>query len=163
MYRAIYPGSFDPVTLGHLDLIERAARLCEELVVAVVDNPNKKSLFTPDERMEMLRENLAHISTVRVDKFSGLLVDFVARQKARLVFRGLRDSADTPTEFQMARLNREMLPSCETAFLLAEGRYVHVSSSFVREIARLGGPFEQLVSPAVAHRVKEKLSSGRGT
>lgn len=157
--RACYPGSFDPVTLGHLDIIERAAPLCTHLVVAVIHNPSKKTLFTLTERQEILSEQLAHLSNVSVDHFSGLLVDYVVRKDVRAVVRGLRDSSDAPIELQMARLNREMQPSCETLFMAAAGKYSHVSSSFVREIARLGGPIEQLVPPKVAARLTQKLSS----
>jgi pantetheine-phosphate adenylyltransferase len=159
MIRAVYPGSFDPVTVGHLDLIERASGLCTELIVAVIDNPNKKTLFSLSERKELLATCLGHLPNVSIDAFSGLLVDYLQSRQARLVFRGLRDSADTPTEMQMARLNRQMWPGCDTAFLSADGRFAHVSSSFVREIARLGGPIEHLVHPAVGSRLQSKLSS----
>lgn len=159
MIRAVYPGSFDPVTVGHLDLIERASQLCTELIVAVIDNPNKKTLFSLVERKELLTTCLGDLTNVSIDAFSGLLVDYLQAREARLVFRGLRDSADTPMEMQMARLNRQMAPGCDTAFLSADGRFAHVSSSFVREIARLGGPVEHLVHPAVASRLKNKLST----
>lgn len=160
MICAVYPGSFDPVTVGHLDLIERASQLCSELIVAVIDNPNKKTLFSLDERQELLSACLGHLPNVSIDAFSGLLVDYVSAKGARLVFRGLRDSADTPMEMQMARLNRQMFPGCDTAFLSADGKLAHVSSSFVREIARLGGPVEHLVHPVVADRLQSKLSRG---
>ena len=157
--RACYPGSFDPITLGHLDIIERAARLCAHLTVAVVHNPSKKTLFSLGERQEILRDQLSHLSNVSVDYFSGLLVDYVAQKGHQAVVRGLRDSSDAPIELQMARLNREMQPECETLMLAAAGHLSHVSSSFVREIARLGGPINQLVTPFVAAQVKQKLTS----
>lgn len=157
--RACYPGSFDPVTLGHLDIIERAAPLCAHLTVAVIHNPSKKTLFSLEEREEILKHQLAHLDNVAVEHFSGLLVDFVARRQIRAVFRGLRDSSDAPVELQMARLNREMNGQCETIMLASAGKYSHVSSSFVREIARLGGSIEQLVTPEVAARLQQKLTS----
>lgn len=159
MMRACYPGSFDPVTLGHLDLIERASRLCSELIVAVIHNPSKKTLFSLEERQGLLTESLAHLGNVKVDHFSGLLVDFLRQRGATTVVRGLRDSSDAPVELQMARLNRQMFPDCDTLWLASEGRLSHVSSSFVREIARLEGPIEGLVSPLVARRLRQKLST----
>ncbi|MBX3167090.1 MAG: pantetheine-phosphate adenylyltransferase [Candidatus Eremiobacteraeota bacterium] len=157
--RACYPGSFDPVTLGHLDIIERAAPLCTHLTVAVIHNPAKKTLFTLEERRHILGQQLAHLGNVSVDHFSGLLVDFVARNEFQAVIRGLRDSSDAPIELQMARLNREMNRRCETLFLASAGKFSHLSSSFVREIARLGGPIEQLVTPEVAAQLQQKLTS----
>lgn len=156
--RACYPGSFDPVTLGHLDIIERAAPLCTHLTVAVIHNPSKQTLFTLAEREEILRQQLAHLPNLSVTHFSGLLVDFVKQNDIRAVVRGLRDSSDAPIELQMARLNREMQPDCETLFLAAAGKYSHVSSSFVREIARLEGSIDQLVTPEVARRLRQKLT-----
>jgi pantetheine-phosphate adenylyltransferase len=156
--RAIYPGSFDPVTLGHLNLIRRAAATCQELVVAVIDNPNKKTVFTLAERQELLALSLDPLKlNVRIDAFSGLLVDYLRQQSARLVYRGLRDGADVPLELQMARLNQQMYPEMETLFLASAPELAHVSSSFVREIARLGGPFDAWVPPVVAERLKSKL------
>ena len=158
MIRACYPGSFDPVTLGHLDLIERAAGFCSELIVAVIHNPGKKTLFSLEERQQMLIHSLSHLGNVSVDFFSGLLVDFLKQRSAQLVVRGLRDSADAPLELQMARLNREMHPGCDTVWLTAEGRYAHISSTFVREIARLGGPIQSFVTPTVAEKLRQKLA-----
>lgn len=155
MIRACYPGSFDPVTLGHLDLIERAARCCNELRVAVVHNPSKQTMFSLQEREELLRECAPE--GVVIESFSGLLVHYLQRNQIQLVFRGLRDSADTALEVQMARLNREMYPQLETLWLASSGRLSHVSSSFVREIARLEGNFEALVDPKVARAVRSKL------
>ncbi|MBS2039525.1 pantetheine-phosphate adenylyltransferase [bacterium] len=157
--RACYPGSFDPLTLGHLDIIERAAPLCAHLTVAVVHNPSKQTLFSLAERQQILENQLAHLGNVSVDHFSGLLVEYVRKMDYQAVVRGLRDSSDAPIELQMARLNREMLPHCETLMLAAAGHLSHVSSSFVREIARLGGPIDQLVTPFVAAQVKQKLTS----
>jgi len=157
--RACYPGSFDPITLGHLDIIERAAGFCAQLTVAVIHNPGKKTLFTLAERQEILAHQLSHLNNVRVDHFSGLLVDYLAQNDLQAVVRGLRDSSDAPVELQMARLNREMRPGCETLFLASAGKYSHVSSSFVREIARLGGPIDGLVTPYVVEQLRQKLTS----
>lgn len=159
MTRACYPGSFDPVTLGHLDLIERAASFCQELVVAVIHNPNKNTMFSLEERKAMLSRSLLHLHNVRVDYFSGLLVDYLRQHRIPLVVRGLRDSSDTAIELQMARLNRQMHPDCDTLWLASKVDYAHVSSSFVREIARLGGPIEHMVSSAVAEEVRQKIAS----
>ena len=157
--RACYPGSFDPITLGHLDIIERAAGFCAHLTVAVIHNPGKKTLFTLSERQQILAHQLSHLKNVRVDHFSGLLVDYLKHQDLQAVVRGLRDSSDAPIELQMARLNREMQPGCETLFMASAGRYSHISSSFVREIARLGGPIDGLVTPYVAEQLRLKLTS----
>ncbi|MFN8613844.1 MAG: pantetheine-phosphate adenylyltransferase [Vulcanimicrobiota bacterium] len=157
--RACYPGSFDPITLGHLDIIERAARLCTHLTVAVVHNPSKKTMFSLPERQSMLANELAHLRNVSVDHFSGLLVDYLQQKDHQAVVRGLRDSSDAPIELQMARLNRAMQPGCETLMLASAGELSHVSSSFVREIARLGGPINQFVTNFVAAQVKQKLAS----
>lgn len=163
MIRAVYPGSFDPVTFGHLDLIERASLCCDQLIVAVIDNPNKKTLFDLEERQAILKDCLGKDSPIQVDSFSGLLVDYLQKQQATVVFRGLRDSSDASSEMQMARLNRQMLPSCDTFWLASKGDYSHISSSFVREIARLGGPVEKLVAPGVAERLKQKLSGSEAS
>lgn len=155
--RAVYPGSFDPVTLGHLDLIERGSRLCSHLIVGVIDNPRKKTLFSLEERCQLLQQQVAHLSRVSVEYFSGLLVDFLRQQGATAVLRGLRDSSDCSGEIQMARLNRDMYPDCDTLWLAASGRHAHISSSFVREIAHLGGPLHSLVHPDVEAALKSRL------
>lgn len=156
--RAVYPGSFDPVTLGHLDLIERGARLCSHLIVGVIDNPRKQTLFSLEERCQMLRQQVGHLGHVSVEYFSGLLVDFVRQHQVSVVLRGLRDSADASGEIQMARLNRDMNPDCDTLWLAASGPHAHISSSFVREIARLGGPLQTLVHPAIEAALKTRLN-----
>ena len=156
--RAVYPGSFDPVTLGHLDLIERGARFCSHLIVGVIHNPRKQTMFTLEERCQMLRQRVCHLSHVSVEFFSGLLVDFLRQQQAPVVLRGLRDSSDASGEIQMARLNRDMYAECDTLWLAASGPHAHVSSSFVREIARLGGPLGTLVHPEIESAIKSRLN-----
>ena len=157
MEKACYPGSFDPFTRGHLEIIERASRLCSHLTVAVIDNPAKHHLFPLEERKQMLQDAVLHLPGVHIDHFQGLLVDYLKAQSIEVVIRGLRDSSDAPVELQMARLNRQM-SGCETLWLAAEGAYLHISSSFVREIARLGGPYQALVTPGVAQQLEAKLA-----
>ena len=154
----IYPGSFDPVTRGHLDLIERGASLFESLTVAVIDNPNKKSHFSLDERTQLLREACAGLSNISITSFQGLLVDFLQGRGARLVIRGLRHGQDLEGEMQMARLNQEMLPSMDTVFFSSRPQHVHISSSFVREIGKLGGDFSALVPTQVYAQIFRKYS-----
>ena len=153
---AVYPGSFDPITSGHLDIIERAANLFDRVIVAVIHNPDKKPRFTFKERMEMIRQSVPHCPNVAVDSFNGLLVDYVRRQKGCAVVRGLRAVSDFDYEFQMALTNRRMAPGIETVFLMTDYRYSYLSSSFVKQIARHGGDVTGLVPPAVAKRLMKK-------
>jgi pantetheine-phosphate adenylyltransferase len=153
---AVYPGSFDPITCGHLDIIERAARLFDRVVVAVIHNPDKKPRFTFQQRMEMIRRSVPHCPNVSVDSFNGLLVDYVRRQKGCAVVRGLRAVSDFDYEFQMALTNRRMAPGIETVFLMTDYRFSYLSSSFVKQIARHGGDVTGLVPPAVAKRLMKK-------
>jgi pantetheine-phosphate adenylyltransferase len=157
MEKACYPGSFDPFTRGHLEIIERASCLCSQLTVAVIDNPAKRHLFSLEERKEMLQQGVSHLGNVVIDHFQGLLVDYLKDRQIGVAIRGLRDSSDAPVEMQMARLNRQM-SGCETLWLAAEGQFLHISSSFVREIARLGGPYQNWVTPLVAQRMEAKLA-----
>ena len=156
MTEAVYPGSFDPVTRGHVDIVARALQLFPKLTVAVIDNPSKKCHFTLAERVELLRECTAHLGDVQFDSFSGLLVDYLESRGARVVLRGLRHSQDVEGEFQMARLNQTMSPQIDTLFLAARPEYVHISSSFVREIAKLGGDFSLLVPPSIHPHIVQK-------
>lgn len=153
---AIYPGSFDPPTRGHLDIIERGARIFERVVVAIIDNPNKNSSFSLSERVELARKSVAHLENVDVDSFSGLLTEYVKHRGAGAVLRGLRHGLDLDGEAQMARLNQEMLPSMDTIFLVSRPEHIHISSTFVREIAKLGGDFAFMVPPAIYTEISQK-------
>ena len=153
---AIYPGSFDPVTNGHLDLIERAAKIFQRLVVAVLRNTEKNPLFTLTERLEMLREVSAALPNVEVDSFDGLLTEYARKRNAQVLLRGIRAVSDYEYELQMAMINRRMEPELETVFMVPAVSYSFVSSRLVREIARLGGPVEGLVPPSVERRLRAK-------
>lgn len=153
---AIYPGSFDPVTNGHVDIIERAAKLADKLVVAVIRNPEKKPEFSLEQRVGMLADSLKKHKNVMVESFDGLLVDFARKNKANIIVRGLRAVSDFDYEFQMALTNRKMAPEIETLFFMTDYRYSYLSSSFVKQIARLGGDVGELVPRAVAERLKRR-------
>lgn len=154
---AIYPGSFDPPTNGHLDLIQRGAKIFDELVVAILRNSEKIPLFTVDERLEMLRECTRQMGNVRVESFSGLLVDYARDCGAQAVLRGIRVVSDYEYELQMAWMNRKLDPSLETVFMMPAGAYSYLSSRLVREIASLGGALEGLIPPSVETRLRERL------
>jgi len=145
----VYPGSFDPVTLGHIDLIERAARLFPVVVVAVLHNPDKQGLFPTEKRLEMLRRACSHLPNVRIDSFGGLLVDYMRTLDADMVLRGLRAVTDFENEFQMAQVNRQIAPEIETLFLMTSPNYAYISSSAVRQIASFGGDISTLVPECI--------------
>lgn len=149
-YIAVYPGSFDPITLGHLEIVERAARLFDEVVVAVGHHPTKPGFFTFEARVEMIERSLAHIENARAAHYSGLMIDFCRQIGARVIVRGLRAAGDFEPEFQMALANRELEPAVETVFLIPEPRKQFISSSLIREIASHGGPFQEFVPAPVA-------------
>lgn len=153
---AIYPGSFDPVTNGHVDVIERAARLFDKVLVAVIRNPEKKPAFSLDERVDMLKKSLAKDKNVEVESFDGLLVDYARKKKANIIVRGLRAVSDFDYEFQMALTNRKMAPKVETLFFMTDYKYSYLSSNFVKQIAHLGGDVSELVPPAVAQRLRSR-------
>jgi pantetheine-phosphate adenylyltransferase len=155
MIRVIYPGTFDPITRGHEDVVRRAAGLFGEVVVAVAES-RSGTLFTLDERVEMAREAFAGFSNVQVEGFSGLLMDYVRARDARVVLRGLRAVSDFEYEFQMAGMNRSLYPDVETVFLTPAEQYTFISASMVREVARFGGDVGKFVSPAVAARLAQK-------
>jgi len=155
---AIYPGSFDPVTNGHLDLIERGEKMFDLLIVAVLENADKQPLFSVNERVDMLREVTRHWSGVEVDVFGGLLVDYARRRGAGVILRGIRAVSDYEYELQMALMNRKLEPRLETVFMLPGVTYSYLSSKLVREIARLGAPLGGLVPPIVEERLKSKVS-----
>jgi pantetheine-phosphate adenylyltransferase len=154
---AIYPGSFDPVTNGHLDLIERAAKIFDRLIVAVLRNLDKAPMFTLEERVEMLREATRPWANVEVDVFAGLLVDYAQKRNASIILRGIRAISDYEYELQMAMMNRKLGPNLETVFMIPAEAYSYLSSRLVREIAKLGGPVEGLVPPAVEQRLRAKV------
>ncbi|MCI8274535.1 MAG: pantetheine-phosphate adenylyltransferase [Lachnospiraceae bacterium] len=157
MRTAVYPGSFDPVTLGHLDIIERSARLVDELVVGVLNNSSKNPLFSVEERVNMLKEVTAHLSNVRVESFGGLLVDFAAHCRADVVIRGLRAITDFEYELQISQTNRIMRPRLDTIFLTTDLEYAYLSSSIVREVAQYGGDISAFVPEVIAERVLKKF------
>lgn len=157
MRRAIYPGSFDPVTNGHLDVIERARKLFDEVVVAVAHNDQKQPLFSLEERLGFLREVTQQMEGVIVSPLGGLLVEFAVQQKARAVVRGLRAVSDFEFEFQMALMNRKLEGSVETIFLMPKEEYTYLSSRIVKEIARLGGDVSGFVPSCVVQMFGEKL------
>jgi pantetheine-phosphate adenylyltransferase len=157
MKRAIYPGSFDPVTNGHLDVISRARTLFDEIVVAVAHNDEKQPLFSLEERLALLRDALGKIDNVRVAQFDGLLVDFAVEQKASAVIRGLRAVSDFEFEFQMALMNRKLAGNVETIFLMPKEEYTYLSSRLVKEIARLGGNVSGFVPRPVAEGLAKKF------
>jgi len=155
---AVYPGSFDPVTRGHLDLVERACRLFDKVVVAVAIDSSKKATFSVKERTEMLQDVLSPLirrKQVEVHSFRGLLVRYARQVRASAVVRGLRAIADFEYEFQMALMNRHLAPQLETVFLMPDERYIYISSSLVREMARLGGNIKPLVSASVERRLRK--------
>jgi pantetheine-phosphate adenylyltransferase len=154
---AIYPGSFDPVTNGHLDLIERGTKIFDQLIVGVLRNLEKEPLFTLDERVEMLREVTQKWPNVEVDIFDGLLVDYARKRKARVILRGIRAISDYEYELQMALMNRKIEPQIETVFMMPAETYSYLSSRLVREIARLGGPIQGLVPAVVEQRLRAKV------
>jgi pantetheine-phosphate adenylyltransferase len=156
---AIYPGTFDPPTLGHLDVIERATRIFDEVIVAVGVNVGKSPLLNVEQRKDALRRSVGGFSNVWVDSFDGLLVDYARRQDAAAIIRGLRATADFEYEFQMAMVNRRLESEIESVFLMTNWEYSYLSSSIVREVALLGGDVSGMVSPAVAEIIGEALAS----
>ncbi len=161
MIRAVYPGTFDPVTNGHLDVIERAAKIFDELIVAVTTNPAKTPWFTLEERVEMLRECCSHLPNVAVEAFDGLLVNFVRQKGAKVIIKGLRAVTDFDYEFQMAAINRKLAPEIETLFLMTSLPYAYLSSSAVKEVASLNGCLKDLVPDNVAERLRKKVAERR--
>ena len=155
---AFYPGSFDPVTNGHLDLIERGEKMFDLLIVAVLQNTEKTPLFSVKERVEMLRETTKQWAEVEIDVFNGLLVDYARRRGAGVILRGIRAVSDYEYELQMALMNRKLEPRLETVFMLPGVSYSYLSSKLVREIAQLGAPLQGLVPPIVEERLKAKIS-----
>ena len=157
--KALYPGTFDPPTNGHLDLIQRGAKLFEHLTVAILVNPVKDPLFTVEERVEMLKESTASLGNVSVATFDGLMVEFARRQGASAVLRGIRAISDYEYEFQMALMNRRLAPEIETVFLQPAGRYSFVSSRMLKEVFSFGGDVSGLVPPNVLKRLRGRIGA----
>ena len=154
---AVYPGTFDPITLGHEDLLRRAARMFDRVIVAVAIAHHKKTMFSLDERMDMAREALADCPQVQVEPFEGLVTEFTAARGGTAMVRGLRSGTDFDYEFQLAGMNRALVPQIETVFLTPASQYQFISSTLVREIATLGGDVAQFVSPAVLQRLQARV------
>jgi len=161
MLRAIYPGSFDPVTLGHLDIIRRSASMVDELIVGVLNNKAKSPLFSVEERVKMLGEVTKELPNVKVIPFAGLLVDFARQTESKMIIRGLRAITDFEYELQMSQMNRKLEENVETVFLTTNLEYSYLSSSMVKEVAAFGGDISQLVPALVADKVIEKMKEKR--
>ncbi|MGH7354857.1 MAG: pantetheine-phosphate adenylyltransferase [Candidatus Rokuibacteriota bacterium] len=155
--RAVYPGMFDPMHNGHLDLIQRSLQIFDELIVAVVANPSKQPLFSVSERLEMIDEATANLSNLRIVAFDGLLIDLVARERADCIVRGLRAISDFEYEFQMALMNRKLRSTVETVFLMPHEKYTYIASRLIKEVASFGASVTGLVPPIVEKRLAEKF------
>lgn len=155
----IYPGSFDPITFGHLDIIKRSAKLFDRLIVAVLSNPQKKPLFTVDERIEMIRQSINNAPNIEIDSFSGLLIDFARLKQARVIIKGLRAVSDFEYELQMALMNKKLDERIETVFIMTSSKYSYLSSSIVKEVASFGGCVASLVPPLVEKQLKQKYEA----
>jgi pantetheine-phosphate adenylyltransferase len=158
---AIYPGSFDPLTNGHLDIISRGLTVFDRLVVAVAENSRKRTLFTAEERVEMIRSVLSSEPRVEVDAFEGLTIDYAVRRGATAILRGLRAVADFEYELQMANMNRKLSADLETLFMMTSEKYFFISSQNVKEVARFGGRIDDLVPPLIAVELRQKMSEDR--
>jgi pantetheine-phosphate adenylyltransferase len=159
--RAIYPGSFDPMTHGHLDLVARGSKIFDHLVVAILNNSSKNPLFTVTERVEMLTEAVVAFGNVSVATFDGLLVDFAREQQAQVLLRGIRAISDYEYELQMALMNRRLSPDLETVFMMPESKYSFVSSRLVKEVFQLGGSVDGLVPQSVLDRLRARVPNGK--
>ncbi len=153
----VYPGTFDPITKGHLDVIERGIKLFDVLIVGVAESMSKAPLFDVEERLEMIRAEVNKYKTVKVESFDCLLMDYMRKKKAKIVLRGLRVVSDFEYEFQMALINRKLDPDIETVFMMTSDNYAPVSSRFIKEIARLGGDVGAFVTPGVGRRLEKKF------
>jgi pantetheine-phosphate adenylyltransferase len=155
---AIYPGSFDPVTNGHLDIVKRGLKLFDRIIVTILYNPGKVTLFSVEERLSMLRESMKSLSHIEIDRYDGLLVDYAAKRKAQVILRGMRAVSDFEYEFQMALMNRRLNREIQTVFLMTGLRSIFTSSSIIKEMARFGGNIEGMVPPNVLEKLKIKFS-----
>ena len=154
---AIYPGSFDPVTNGHLDIVKRGLKLFDKIIVTILYNPGKETLFSVEERLGMLRESMKSLSHIEIDHYDGLLVDYAAKRKAQAILRGMRAVSDFEYEFQMALMNRRLDREIQTVFLMTGLRWIFASSSIIKEAARFGGNIEGMVPPNVLRKLKIKF------
>jgi pantetheine-phosphate adenylyltransferase len=154
---AVYPGSFDPITKGHVDILERTCSLFDKIIVVVVHNIYKKALFTPEERVALIKETTNHLSNIEVDCFSGLLVDYLKEKQACIIIRGMRSMTDFEYESHMSMINKKLLPEVNTIFVMSDSNYICVSSTGVKEAAMLGGDVTSMVPEAVAKGLKHKL------
>jgi pantetheine-phosphate adenylyltransferase, bacterial len=159
MMRVVYPGSFDPVTNGHLDIIERSAKVFDEIIVAVLVNPDKKGLFNIEERVELIERIIKHIPNVKVQCFSGLLINFMKQQNAKVIIKGLRAVSDFEYEFQMSLMNKKLDPDIETTFMMATSKNSFLSSSSVKQVAMFGGCIKDLVPDEIITDIIKKVSS----
>jgi pantetheine-phosphate adenylyltransferase len=153
----VYPGSFDPFTNGHLDITERGAAMFDELIVAVLINSEKQAMFSVDERKMMAREAVVHLPNVKVMAFDGLLVDFMRKERSRIILRGLRALSDFEYEFQLAQMNRQLAPETETFFMATDARYSYLSSRSIKEVFKFGGAIQEFVPPGVFRRMRERI------
>ncbi len=158
MGMAIYPGSFDPVTKGHLDIIERTSKIFDQLIVAVLENPRKQAVFTIEERVEMLKRVTSGLENVTVEYFRGLLIEYAKQKKVNIIVKGLRAISDFEFEFQMALVNRKLNPQIETLFMVTNSKYSYLSSSIVKEVASFGGDIKELVPPEVYDMIMARYS-----
>jgi len=154
---AVYAGSFDPPTNGHLNVIERAASVADKLIITIANNTSKSAVFTPQERAEMVRELVKPLKNVTVELFEGLLVDFMAKRGATIIIRGVRSFSDFEYEFQMALSNKQMRPETETLFMVTDSRYSHLSSTLIKEIVKLGGETHGMIPESVEKQLRAKL------
>ncbi|HZJ32791.1 MAG TPA: pantetheine-phosphate adenylyltransferase [Vicinamibacterales bacterium] len=159
---ALFPGSFDPLTNGHVDIVLRSAHLFERVLIAVLVNPDKKPLFTPEERVEIIRKVFREYPNVEVDTFAGLLVDYARQKRASAIVRGLRAVSDFEYEFQMALMNRHLEPTLETVFMMPAEQYTYLSSRLIKEVFSLGGEVRGLVPPIVEEQMRKKQRAGQG-
>lgn len=154
---AIYPGSFDPVTKGHVDILERGLKLFDKIIVTILHNPSKVSLFTVQERIDMLEESLKNFSNIEIAHYNGLLVDYAVQRKVNAILRGMRAVSDFEYEFQLALMNRKLNREIQTVFLMTSLRWIYTSSSIIKEAARFGGDVSDMVPPIVNKKLKEKF------